>query len=163
MTLMAQEVEEKETFFRHKIIGSITHTFIPTAINESGDKSLLTFPSWGLDYNYSFNVKWGIGIHSDIVIQNFEYHNADVIRERKKPVSLVLVGTRTFGKHLTLYGGPGIEISSGEETLKLIRLGIEYGWEFNRSWEVSLGVLNDFKIDAYNATVIGVNIGKCLK
>ncbi|MFN8415692.1 MAG: hypothetical protein U0U66_05120 [Cytophagaceae bacterium] len=96
-----------------------------------------------------------------MVIQNFEYHYADVIRKRKKPISLVLVGTRKFGKHLTIYGGPGIEISSGEETLKLIRLGIEYGWEFEETWEVSVGILNDIKIDAYNATVIGIGIGKC--
>jgi len=146
---------------RHnKISIAITHTFVPTAIGESGDKKWLSLASWGLDYDHYFNSAWGVGLHSDIVIENFQYEDGDAIKERKSPLALALMATRKLSEHLTLMGGGGLEVSSGEETLALIRIGADYGWELRKDWEVSLSLMTDLKIGAYNAFVFGFGIGK---
>ena len=157
----AQDKNDEEKFRRHGFSLAITHTLVPTAISSSGEEHWLSLPSWGLDYDYRFNSLWGLGLHSDLVIQNFEYEDGKgIVKERKSPGSLALVATRGLGEHLTVLAGGGIEMSKGEETLALIRIGGDYGWELPKGWEVSFSVMIDFKIEAYNAFVFGFAIGK---
>lgn len=155
-----EDKHEAKRLRRNKLSLAITHTFVPTTVNDSRDKTYLSLASWGLDYDYRFTSKWGIGLHSDLVIQDFEYEDDDVVRTRVKPFATAIVGTRKFGEHLTLMGGGGAEFSRGEETLALIRVGIDYGWELPADFEVSFSLMTDFKINAYNALVFGFAIGK---
>ena len=145
---------------RNRVLLAITHTLVPTAVSESGEKKLLSLASWGLDYDRSFNSPWGVGLHSDIVLENFQYEDGDVIKERKSPLALAAVVSRKFGKHITVFTGGGVELSRSEETLGLIRIGADCGWEIPRDWEVSFSLMTDFKIDAYDAFVFGFGIGK---
>lgn len=157
----AQEEKEGERFNRHKLSLAITHTLVPTAIDSEGDKYWLALPSWSFDYDYAISKVWGMGLHSDVVIQNFEYEGEEeVIKKRTKPMTLALVGTRRLGKHLTVLGGGGAEFSTVEETLGLFRLGAEYGWELPNDWELSVDGMVDFKIKAYDAIVLGLAVGK---
>jgi hypothetical protein len=156
----AQSENEAETFRRNKLSLAITHTFVPTTVNSSGDKTYLSLASWGLDYDRRVNSLWGIGLHSDLVIQDFEYEDNDVVRTRVKPLAIAIVATRRLGKHFTVIGGGGAEFSKGEETLGLFRVGADYGWELPHDWEVSFGVTTDFKVNAYNALVFGFALGK---
>jgi hypothetical protein len=73
---------------------------------------------------------------------------------------MALVGKRKFGEHFALFGGGGLEVSKGEETLGLIRIGADVGWEIPGDWEVAFSALVDFKIEAYDAFVVGFGIGK---
>ncbi|MEJ1238408.1 hypothetical protein WBG78_09775 [Chryseolinea sp. T2] len=155
------EPENKnEAFRRNKISLAVTHTFVPTTVNSSGDKTYLSLASWGLDYDYRITPQWGIGLHSDLVIQDFEYEDDDVVRKRVKPLAMAVVGTRKFGEHLTVVAGGGAEFSRDEETLALIRLGVDYGWELPAGLELSFSITTDFKINAYNALVFGFAVGK---
>lgn len=155
-----QENKGEDAFKKNRLSVAITHTLVPTAVSESGGKTWLSLASWGLDYDHAFNKSWGIGLHSDAVVQNFRYKDGDIFKERNSPVSLAFVGSRKFGEHFTVLAGGGAEFSSGEETLGLIRIGVDYGWEIPHDWEVAFSLLTDLKIGAYNAIVFGFGIGK---
>lgn len=154
------QTDNDEERKKNRLSLAITHTFVPTAIDELGKKKWLSLASWGLDYDREFNSAWGIGLHSDIVIENFQYEDGDVIKERKSPLALALVGSRKFGEHISVLVGGGFEVSKGEETLGLIRIGADCGWEIPGDWEVSFSLMTDFKINAYDAFVFGFGIGK---
>lgn len=156
----AQTPESHEDHNPHKLTVAITHTLVPTAVGESGEKKWLTLASWGLDYDYEITEKWGIGLHSDFVIQNFMYEHGDVIKERKSPFAIALVARRKVGQHITLMAGGGAEFSHGEETLALARIGADYGWELPDNWDLSFALLTDLKINAYNSMVVGFGLGK---
>src|SRR5262245_35096272 len=126
--------EDEAESGRNKITIAISHTHVPGGANDAGEKVWLTLPSWGLDYDFRVSKRWGLGIHTDIVIQDFEYSESDgIIKKRTKPFAIAAVGTLTATKHLTFIGGGGIEIAP-EGTLTLIRLGGDYGWELPNNW-----------------------------
>lgn len=157
--VFAQTEDETESK-KNRVLLAMTHTLVPTAVGESGEKKWLSLASWGLNYDRELNSQWGIGLHSDIVIENFQYEDGDVIKERKSPLALALVGSRKFGEHISVFGGGGMELSSGEETLGLIRIGMDCGWEIPGDWELAFSVMADFKIEAYDAFVFGLGIAK---
>ena len=160
-TVCAQENDNsKPEFNRNKVSLSITHTHIPTGINENGQSSWLMLPSWSLDYDYSITGKWGAGLHTELVIEDFQYEKEEgIILKRSKPFSMALVGTRKFGEHFSLFAGGGMEVAS-EGTLGLFRIGGDCGWELPGEWELSLNLVFDFKVDNYNAWVLGFGVGK---
>ncbi|MEJ1238722.1 hypothetical protein WBG78_11360 [Chryseolinea sp. T2] len=160
-TVCAQQTEApRPEFNRNKVSLSITHTHVPTGINENGQSSWLMLPSWSLDYDYSLTDKWGAGLHTDLVIEDFQYEKEEgIILKRSKPFSMALVGTRRFGEHISIFAGGGMEVAS-EGTLGLFRLGGDCGWEIPNDWELSLSLVFDFKIDNYNAWVLGFGVGK---
>ena len=156
---VCQESEEKE-YKNHKLSLIIGHAYVPAGVNILGEKVWTVLPSWGLDYDFRLNEKWGLGVHTDLVVESFEYEgNEKIIFERTRPFSAVLVGSRKFGEHLTLLAGGGIEYAK-EETLSLVRIGVDYGWELPNEWELGASLMSDFKIDAYNSWVIGLGVGK---
>ena len=53
----------------------IGHTLIPTVIE--GERENLLIPSWGMDLEYWFNQRWGIGLHNDIEVETFEVLSED--------------------------------------------------------------------------------------
>lgn len=157
--VFAQEAEES-TFKKNKLALILGHAYVPAGVNASGEKAWIVLPSWGLDYDYRFNEKWGVGLHSDLVIESFEYEGEkEIVYERTRPLSTVIVGTRKFGEHATLIVGGGIELAK-EENLKLFRIGLDYGWELPGEWELGASLMSDIKIDAYNSWVFGLGVGK---
>jgi len=159
--LFAQESSgQVESFNRNKVSLVISHTHVPGGVDNSGKKSWLVLPSWGLDYDFSFSEQWGIGLHSDLVIQDFEYEEGEgIIKKRTKPFATAIVGTYHVTDHLTLIAGGGMELAP-EGTLGLIRTGVDCGWELPGNWELSASLMADIKINAYNAWVLGLGIGK---
>lgn len=155
---IAQEEHEKE-FLKHKVMLVIGHAAIPAGIDRNGDKVWTILPSWGFDYDYRFNEKWSIGLHTDIVVESFEYEHNEIVFERTRPFTAVFVGSRKFGDHLTFVLGGGVELAQ-EENLNIIRLGFDYGWELPNEWELGASVMSDFKLDAYNSWVLGLGVAK---
>lgn len=157
-TIFAQEAEER---LKNKLSLGFTHTLVPTAVDDGNQKYWLALPSWGFDYDRYLGRLWRVGLHTDLVIQNFEFEdNEGVIKKRVKPLSIAGVVTREMGKGFAVFAGGGVELSSDEETLALLRIGVEYGWELPRNFEVSVNAMTDIKITAYNAFVFGFGIGK---
>lgn len=160
--LSAQHAEE--TFHAHHSLGLVvSHTQITTGIKANGDKKWLSLASWGLNYNYKFSQKWAIGLHNDIVVEDFEVEDhrssSNKTLERSYPIASALMVSYKPGKHFSFMLGPGEEFAH-TGNLFLLRAGIEYGYHINKYWELNALITNDYKVNAYNSWAIGLGITK---
>lgn len=158
----AQEIENEKTS-SHRLTVLLSHTIIPEGINND-KKEWMTLGSWSIDYDYWFHPMWAIGLHTDLIVENFEVEQLgkrEAILERSYPVAPAITGLFKPGEHLTLLLGAGGEFTR-DESFFLIRLGVEYGWEIAEEWELGISLANDFKIDAYNSWSLGIGISKFL-
>lgn len=158
---------------KHVISASINHTVIFDGIKD-GNSSSLTLPSFGLNYTYVFNHKWAIGLHNDIILEDFvvkqsttfETRSGDsggggesTVIERGTPVAACIMGIYKPISWLGLMAGFGREFSSHED-FTVIRFGLEIPYHLPKNWEL-FGVLTyDINIDAYQSLTYGVGIGK---
>lgn len=158
------EAEDKPADF-HRVTLVMSHAHVPEGI-KNGKKEWLVLGAWGLDYDYWFRPRWAIGLHSDLVVENFEVEQSgeeeeESVIERSYPFATALMGIFQASEHLKLLLGAGGEFAS-EGSFFLIRAGLEYGWELPGDWELGLSLTNDFKVDAYNSWTMGVGISKIL-
>lgn len=160
--LKAQEGGEGIKHQRLTLVMSNAH--VPSGLDNDGNNKWLVLSSWGLDYDWRFNDRWAISVQSDIVIENFrvmafESNPKEALR-RSYPLALALAGMYSATEHLSLIAGAGIDIAK-EESIPLWRLGLEYGWEINDTWEISLNLVYDNKIEAYDTWSFGVAGSYC--
>ena len=161
----AQETKgEEEVFHPHHELGLVVgHAQVFEGRDANGKKKVLSLPSWGIDYNYFFHPKWGIGLHTDIIIEKFEVegeNNGSVI-ERSRPIAPALMGVYKPTHHWSFLLGMGMEFAE-EENFALTRAGIEYSGELPKRWEVFGSLGYDFKWNAYDTWTIGIGIAKKL-
>lgn len=163
-TMSAQEsFKEEKEFSNHRLAVVLGHTHVPTGLDNDGAKTWLILPSWGLDYDFSFNDKWALGLHSDIVVENFEleeqFGETGAIIKRTKPLAFAVMVSYKSWEHVVFMLGAGGEYSK-EETFILARAGLEYSWEIGNEWELGISLMNDLKINAYNSWVFGLGVSK---
>lgn len=160
------QVEHDAETSKHSLSLIISHTQISQGIQSDGDRKWLSLPSWGLNYNYSLNKKWSLGLHTDIIVEDFavEEHlkssNSQTL-ERAYPVATALMTTYKPGKHLSFVLGPGAEFAE-TGSLFLVRAGAEYGWEIGKEWELITLITNDYRFNAFNSWAIGLGVTKRL-
>ena len=160
-----------ETHKKHVISGSINHTVIFGGV-KNGDATSITLPSFGLNYTYFFNNKWAIGLHNDIILEDFfvKESSSSQIRstsddgqtaviERGTPIAACIVGVYKPIPNLGLMAGFGREFSSHED-YDVIRLGLEAPFHLPNNWEVFGVVSYDIMINAYESLTYGIGIGK---
>lgn len=159
------DTNKTETFLRHRLTGVIGHAIQPTAFQD-GSKKTLIMASLGLDYDYKFSPKWAIGLHSDIIMQNFDVEEAESfdgnksnVLHRKNPLALCAVGIYKPFEHISFLVGTGAEISKGKD-LFIVRAGFEYGYEIMEKYEVSFSANYDMKVDAYSTFVLGLGVSR---
>lgn len=157
---------------KHGISASVNHTMIFNALKDGENPANITLPSFGLNYTYFISEKWRIGLHSDIIIEDFvvkesaattsdDDHGGGEIRgiERGTPIASCIVGIYKPLPYLGLLAGFGREFSSHED-FTVIRFGIEAPYHLPKNWEL-FGVLTyDINIDAYQSLTYGIGIGK---
>jgi hypothetical protein len=163
---IAQEVEKKETaeheFKPHSTISLVIgHAHLFSGLDENGDKQVSTLPSWGIDYTYHISSKWAIGLHTDLILETFkvESHNGKETLERSRPIAPALTGIYKPNHHWNFLVGAGVEFAK-EENFFLTRLGIEYGAEIRKGWEVFGTLAYDIKWSGYDSWVLGLGISK---
>lgn len=162
------EAGHAEEFKPHHSLGIlIGHTHVFKGRDAAGNRKVLSLPSWGIDYNYMFKPKWGIGFHTDIIVETFEVEKHleggghDEVVERTRPIAPALMGLYKPNHHWTFLFGAGMEYAK-EETFFLNRAGAEYAAELRNGWEV-FGALNyDFRWNAYDTWTIGLGVSKRL-
>lgn len=170
---LGQEIErlrasgDEEVFHPyHSIALILGHANVREGVTE-GNKRWLGLPSWGLDYNYHFHPRWAIGLHTDLILEEFvvERHlqggeESEAI-ERSFPVAPAVIATYRFGKRRRggILLGPGVEFASGE-TFFLTRVGIEYVAELPKEWEILASLIYDAKWNAYDSFILGIGVGK---
>ncbi|WP_146250832.1 hypothetical protein [Nonlabens dokdonensis] len=140
----------------------VGHAHISQGIQNEKTK-WLALPSWMMSYNRSLSKKWSIGIHTDIIIEDFVVQdlsrNAEegAIIERSYPISLVAATTFKPIHQLGIIAGVGIEYAE-EETFTLVRLGLEPNIKINSKYEVIFNLSYDLKFNAYDNWNLGVGI-----
>ena len=155
------EANEHEELNHHSISFLISHTIITEGI-EGDEKSLISVPSWALNYNYSFNEKWAIGLHNDVIIEDFviEKNKDEEIIERSTPIASIIVGTYKITEGFGIELGVGMEFEKSEN-FGVARIGAEYGIEIpNKKLEVLFAIDYDILFNAYNSFNLGIGIAK---
>lgn len=160
--------EELETYHKHVISLGLGHAHISQGVKQNGDKKWLVLPSWMLDYNFWFRENWAIGLHTDMIVENFvvedlageeSEENQEPTLEREKPIALVAAVSYKPIEWLSLVAGGGVEYESSE-SFGLVRFGLEPHMEVGEKWEIFANLSYDLKIDAYDTYSFAIGIGR---
>ena len=116
--------------------------FIGATFIESGSGFSL-----GLDYGYRFARLFGIGA-------TIEYTSPP----NRDGVAVVSFNWHAW-KELKVFAAAGAEINTDEGDVFLLRLGVEYGFDIGKGWEIAPALNFDVTSDE-GAIVAGVGIGK---
>jgi hypothetical protein len=125
--------------------------------------SLLLVPVFGFNYDYFFHNSWGIGLHNDLVLQQYkvEKHHDSEELVRENPVAICGIISYKPHHRWTLLGGYGVELEKNEN-INLFRFGLEYGIPLKDHWELGFNIEYDYKIKAYSSILFGVVFSKLL-
>ncbi len=165
--LQAQEIkEEKETEVslpHHRFSVMMNHAHLNRTVQVPGEKKNFIVPAWSFDYDYWFNQKWAIGLHNDLILQQYTIEKEDdkTLLTRSNPLAVSLVGLFKPAKHWVFTSGMGMEFEKSEH-LPLIDFGIEYGFELPKEWELSLGLKYENKLRAYDSWQFGMGVSKLI-
>jgi hypothetical protein len=156
----AQHAEHEGPSHRHKVTLVMAYSLLNSHVDESTN-NILVVPTFGLNYDFFFHQKWGVGFHSDIVLQQFKVESHDGHEEliRENPVAICAVGLFKPLPSLTLIAGYGIEIEK-HENIQLFRFGVEYGFHLPGNWELGFALEFDRKINTYNSWMFGAGFSK---
>lgn len=147
--------KQNESYFRVSL--GLAHTYLPEE-TANGTKNLI-LPSFALDIEYWINHKWGIGLHNDLELLNFEVKVEDqIFIEREFPVLLTLDVLWKPYKNAVLFLGPGIELEPIKNYF-VFRAGFEYEIPFSVNWDLSPLIFYDMRDGAYNTLTIGLAVG----
>ncbi len=144
----------------HSLTLMAANAFIPNSFSDDTNEILIV-PVYGLNYDYQFNRKWGLGVHTDILLQQFKVekqsNHEEVVREN--PVSITAILFFKPHHRWKILGGYGIEIEKNEN-FQLLRIGVEYGIELPKNWELGFAFEGDFKINGYYSMLLGIGFTK---
>ena len=158
--LLAQE--DTESSKKSVLTMSIGHAHIGQGV-QNGNRKTLVLPAWGLTYDRLINEKWKIGLHTDIIVEEFEVeikeNDVDITVSRSRPFSSALTVSHELTDFLAASIGIGREFAP-EEDFNLIRIGIEPYVELPNNFEVVGTFSVDFRFEAYNAFNLALGIAK---
>lgn len=154
---------EERKLNHHQLSFMLSHSYISEGYFFSS-KKWIAAPSIGFDYNYWFKKQLAIGIHTDLIKENFALEEAsgEKIIERSTPFAIVPAFTYKPGEHGALVLGMGGEFAK-EGSIAVTRLGYEYGWELPNKYELSFSLTYDLKWNAYNTWTFGILVSKFFK
>lgn len=151
--------QEENTFSKHHNMSFLLgHTYVSQGFVDN-KREWLILPSVAFDYNYVFSEKWSVGLHSDVIFENFKVESSTEVFERSKPIASTITTGFKPGRHFTYQFGLGGEFAK-EENFFLTRLGVEYGIEMIKEWEFIANFVYDVKWNAYDSFGISVGVSK---
>lgn len=148
----------------HRISVMMANGHIP-AMNASGGAVKNTIvPVWGFDYDYWFHPRWAVGLHNDLIIQEFKVAKEEggTVVERVRPFSTSVTALYKATEHLVFTAGFGQEWEKSEH-LRLYDFGVEYGWELPKDWELSVNGKFEKKLSVYSTWLFGIGISKKIR
>lgn len=146
----------------HRITVVMAYSLLNDDLDENS-VNIIVVPTVGLNYDYMFHKKWAVGLHTDIVLQQYkvEKHGEDEVLIRDNPVALCAVALFKPLPSLSLIAGYGVELEK-HENLQLLRFGVEYGFHLPGNWELGFALEYDQKINTYGSLIFGAGFSKLL-
>lgn len=158
-SIIGQELKH-ETLPKNKVTAIMAYALLDnSAIANSS--TLLVVPVIELNYDHFVTPKWGIGIHTNVLLQQFKvvFHNSDLVVERINPIGLNALAIYKPYHRLSFFGGYGLEFEQNKN-LQLIKLGVDYSITLPMRWEVVLFSAFDYRLSSYGSFTLGVGFSK---
>ena len=151
---------ESHEFKRHRIALIIGHGHVFGAENIDNKKNIITIPTWGLDYQYWVNPKFGCGLKSDMEIMEYLVKTDNgTLLERQNPLIISTVFLYHPARGWNFLIGPGIEFEE-EHNFFVVRTGVAYEFELGNHWDFSPELIFDLKNGSIGAITWGIGVGK---
>ncbi len=160
----SNDLEEENVLEHHHQLGIVLgHAHISQGV-KGGKEQWQILPSFGLNYNYWFNERLSLGIHTDIIIETYEVQrhldNGDAeVLERVTPVAPALMVGYKPHEHFGFLLGPGYEFEP-DENLLLFRVETEYSIEMASHLEFEAGLGYDFRVNAFDSWSLILGIAR---
>lgn len=147
-------------FKHHRLAVIIGHGHVIGAEDVENSNSIVTIPTWGFDYQYWINSKFGLGLKSDIEIMNYkvETQGGNTL-ERNNPLIVSTVFLYHPSGGWNLMAGPGIEFEESHN-LFVLRAGVGYEFELPGHWDFAPEFVFDLKDSSIGAFTWGIGVGK---
>jgi hypothetical protein len=159
----SEKSEEGHEVFRkhHRISAMMAFSHIPSIVPGETEKKNLAIPTWGLNYDFWFHEKWAVGLHNDLIMQQYkvERHNGEEETIRSFPIASKAVILFQPIPDLIFLTGYGKEFEPNE-TLDVITVGVEYGIPIRNHWEVNFNLIFDYNVNLYTSWLIGIGFSK---
>ncbi len=151
--------EDAEEFKHHRVAVILGHGHVFGAETTDG-ANIVTIPTWGIDYQYWINQKFGAGLKADIEIMDYVIESGDNVKYvRNNPFIISTVFLyNPLGKGYVL-AGPGIEIEE-DHNFFIFRIGGGYEFEIPGHWDFTPEVLFDLKNGNIGSFTWGIGVGK---
>ncbi|KPE52552.1 hypothetical protein CMU34_10890 [Elizabethkingia anophelis] len=165
ISVQAQEMSEHHSIKGNLGVSAVMgHAFIKNRIDS--ENKISSAAAFGINANYWVSDKWAVGVHSDLVFENFiieekkpnEEHR---FLEREYPVSVNAVATYKPIHSLGILAGIGREFSK-EKNLTMFVAGAEYMFNIPNNWKLGVSAMYEAKRHAYNTFVVGFGITKLI-
>lgn len=150
---------KEHSFQHHKMTLFTGYGLITKAIDEEGKKQIRVIPVLGLDYEYWFNHKIGLGLHNDLELSSYvvEKDKQEHI-DREYAIVSALVFLYEPIKGWALFAGPGYEFEKNHN-FKLFKVGTELSKIFQNGWSAGISLAYDIK-EVNSSASVGVTISK---
>ena len=147
----------------HTVYAMMAFSYIPSIIPGKEQREILAVPTWALNYNFWFHPKWAIGLHNDLILQQFQVERHSDKEEiiRSYPVAVKVVVSFEPIHELVIMTGYGKEIEPNK-ILDVVTAGVEYGIPIRNGWEAGLSLCFDWNIENYVSWMFGIGFGKKL-
>lgn len=136
---------DDHAFSPHRLSLLTGYGLISGAIDENGDAVPKIIPVIGLDYDYWFNHKIGLGLQNDLELISYAVQddNQDyLVRNNAFVISLVFIYEPV--NNWALFVGPGYEIET-HHSFPLLKIGTEFGKTFEGGWGLGVAIALDIK------------------
>ncbi len=152
------ETTHEDLEHTYKIALAFGYNHIPAGFEEGNEEESVFVPSIGLDFFYSLNHKFTLGMVADLELAEYlvDFNREDLVRERA--LIWALIGTYEVLPHWKLLLGGGIEFEK-HKNLGVVRLGTEYEIELSKGWDLGPSLFFDIK-EHFNVWALSVAIGK---
>ena len=157
----AQEATDEFPFFHHRLGFYTGNTFVSAASTGVDDDGVLIVPTIGLSYEFFFQPRFGLGLTTDLELQNYVIETeAGEALERDRVFIVTAIALVEPVERLALFAGAGGEFETNENFF-VIRAGAAYAFRIGRSWELAIEGSYDHK-DVYGSLGLGLVIVKML-
>lgn len=153
--------DEHTGFQHHKLILVTGYGFLTGTINEEGKERAHIVPVIGLDYEYWFNHKIGLGSVNDVELGSYSVeldHQEYVERKFAFVTSVVFLYEPLH--NWTVFAGPGYELEA-HHNFPIFKIGTDIAKSFEDGWAVGVVLSYDFK-EVNSAITLAIGVSKRL-